>query len=100
MATAITQLPTETPTPTAPLSPDARDAMRRLELRLTVPAAVVRAVTQYELAALRAGALAGEAARGVLSDLDADSLAHAEDLKLGARAALAKAGRLDLVGGV
>lgn len=84
--------------PTAPLPPAAAEALRSLELRLTVPDVLVRAVTEYELAGLRAGVLAGMAARGPLSDLDADSLAHAEDLMAGARAVLADAGRLDLIG--
>jgi hypothetical protein len=94
MATAITQLPT----PAAPLSPAASAALARLE-RTSIAPAVVRAVTEYETAALHAVELSDLAAIGDLSDLDADSLAHAEDLKLGARAALAKAGRLDLIGG-
>ena len=44
-----------------------------------------------------AGALAGVAAASPMSDLDADSLAHAEDLMAGAHATLADAGRLDLI---
>jgi hypothetical protein len=90
---------TTTSTPAAPLPPAAVDAMRRLELALTVPAEVVQAVTVYETAAEHAAQLAARAATGQMSDLDADSLAHAEDLVAGARATLAAAGRLDLIGG-
>lgn len=41
--------------------------------------------------------LAALAEADKLSDLDADSLAHAEDLMAGARKTLADAGRLDLI---
>lgn len=84
-------------TPTAPLPLAAVSAMRRLELRLSVPAAVVRAVTKYETAAEQARRLAGVAASGRMSDLDADSLAAAEDVMSAARATLAAAGQLHLV---
>jgi hypothetical protein len=90
---------TTTSTPTAPLSPAAVDAMRRLELALTVPAEVVQAVTVYETAAEHAAQLAALAEADKMTDLDADDLAHAEDLVAGARATLAAAGRLDLIGG-
>jgi hypothetical protein len=66
--------------------------------RTSIAPAVVGAVTVYERAALHAVELSDLAAIGVLSDLDADSLAHAEDLMAGARAVLAEAGRLDLIG--
>ncbi|GAA0637422.1 hypothetical protein GCM10009535_12260 [Streptomyces thermocarboxydovorans] len=86
-------------TPTAPLPPAALAAVRSLELRLAVPADVARAVSVQEAASARAARLSDLAAAGRMSDLDADSLAHAEDLIAGARATLAKAGRLDLIGG-
>jgi hypothetical protein len=82
---------------TAPLPPAASAALSRLE-RTSIAPAVVRAVTEYETAALHAVELSDLALLGGLSDLDADSLAAAEDLMAGARATLAKAGRLDLIG--
>lgn len=82
-------------TPTAPLPALAVDAASRL----TAAFPLVEAVTVYETATVRVVQLAALAESGRLSDLDADSLAHAEDLMAGARATLAKAGRLDLIGG-
>jgi hypothetical protein len=101
-----TATPTPRPTPlslsrpSAPLPKSAVDAMARLE-RSSIAPAIVRAVTVYETAALRATELAAKAVsdEGPLSDLEADDLAHAEDLMAGHRATLAAAGRLDLVGG-
>ncbi|MFL6096012.1 MAG: hypothetical protein ACJ71Y_11240 [Blastococcus sp.] len=70
---------------------------------VSLPADVAAAVVTYQKAALRVAALsdlADLAEAGIeLSDMHADDLAHAEDLMAGARAALAKAGRLDLIGG-
>lgn len=83
----------------AALSSSALAALHRLELALLVPAEVVAAVTMYEAAAVQATALAGLAESGRMSDLDADSLAAAEDLMAAARKTLADAGRLDLIGG-
>jgi hypothetical protein len=94
---AVSDLQWVDDTPTAPLSPAAAAALARLE-RTSIAPAVVGAVTVYERAALHAVELSDLAAIGVLSDLDADSLAHAEDLMAGARATLAEAGRLDLIG--
>lgn len=84
---------------TEPLSPAAAGAVRRLELALahSIPAAVVRAVTQYEAAAVHARELAEVAASGRMTDLDADSLAAAEDLMAASRATLATAGQLHLI---
>lgn len=65
-----------------------------------VSLAVAEALTRYETASVRAVQLAALAEADKLSDLDADSLAHAEELMAGARAVLAAAGRLDLIGGV
>jgi hypothetical protein len=82
-------------TGTAPLTPDAADALARAESRFPL----IRAVAQYETAALHAVQFAALAEAGKLTDLDADSLAAAEAMKDAARAVLAKAGRLDLIGG-
>lgn len=92
MSTA-TKAPTR---PTAPLPPAAAAALARLE-RSSIAPAVVRAVTVYEVASVRAMVLAGFAETGFMSDLDADSLAHAEDLMAGSRAILADAGQLHLL---
>ncbi|MEU6365737.1 hypothetical protein ABZ876_08270 [Streptomyces sp. NPDC046931] len=80
-------------TPTASLPPAARTAMRRLELALTpsIPAVVIRAVTQYETAAVHAKELAAVAASGQMTDLDADSLAATEDLMAASKDTLAAA---------
>jgi hypothetical protein len=59
----------------------------------------VVAVARYGAASARAAELSAVAATGRMTDLDADSLAHAEELMDGARATLASAGRLDLIGG-
>ncbi len=82
---------------TAPLPPAAAAALRSLEFRLTVDPAIVRAVTRYEAASLRATELAKVAASGRMSDMDADSLAAAEDLMAASLATLAEAGALYLV---
>ena len=84
MATQIVPAPTSAERTTAPLPSVAVDAMRRLE-RAFAPLAVVRAVTQFETAAERAKQLAAVAATGLMSDLDADSLAVAEDLMAASR---------------
>ncbi|MFJ6559940.1 hypothetical protein ACIQMV_08665 [Streptomyces sp. NPDC091412] len=90
---------TATPAPTAPLPSSSLLAMRRLDLALTLPVspAVVRAVTEYETAAVHAKDLAAVAESGRMSDLDADSLAAAEDLMAGARETLTAAGWLELI---
>jgi hypothetical protein len=85
-----------TATPTAPLPLAARAALARLEARLASPA-VVRAVTVYETAATHAADLAAVAVSGRMTDLDADSLAAAEDMMAGSRAALTAAGLLHLI---
>lgn len=64
-----------------------------------VSLAVAEAVTRYETASVCAVQLAARAESGGLSDLDADSLAHAEDVMAGAKAVLAEAGMLHLLGG-
>lgn len=79
--------------PTAPLPPPAAEALAALLPHFPL----VQAVAEYETAAEHARHLAAIAASGRMSDLDADSLAAAEDLMAGARATLAAAGRLDLI---
>lgn len=81
--------------PTAPLPAPAVDAVSRIAVHFPV----IEAVAVYETASVHVVQLAALAESGRLSDLDADSLAHAEDLMAGAKATLAKAGRLDLIGG-
>lgn len=90
-----------TPRTTAPLPSAAAQALRRVDLALTlpVPLPIVRAVVEYETAAVHAADLAALAATGKMSDLDADSLAATEDLMAGARAVLKSADALDLIGG-
>jgi hypothetical protein len=77
----------------APLPPAAAEALAKLESRFPL----IQAVTVYETAAVQVVQLAALAEADKLSDLDADSLAHAEDLMAGARKTLADAGRLDLI---
>jgi hypothetical protein len=59
---------------------------------------LVRAVAEYETAAVHAVQLAALAEADRMTDLDADSLAAAEDMMASARAVLERAGRLDLIG--
>lgn len=96
-----------TTTPSAPLPPAASAALSAADVAaheagsyVRLPAAVVRAVAQYEAAALHAAQLAAKAATGMdLAKLDVRSWEFAEDLMAGCRATLAEAGRLDLIGG-
>jgi hypothetical protein len=60
---------------------------------------VFRAVADFRKAALRAAALSNEALSPDMQILHVDDLAHAEDVMAGARAVLAKAGALHLIGG-
>lgn len=80
--------------PRAPLPPAATEAVDRLAAHFPL----IQAVTRHETAAVHAAQLAHQAAAGTLIDLDADDLAHAEDLMAGAHATLAAVGRLDLIG--
>lgn len=64
-----------------------------------VSLAVAEAITVFETASLHAVQLAARAESGGMSDMHADDLAHAEDLMAGARATLADAGMLHLIGG-
>ncbi|MEU9218853.1 hypothetical protein AB0D47_20155 [Streptomyces sp. NPDC048376] len=59
----------------------------------------VVAVARYRDAEARANELIVNARAGGMSDLHADDLAHNVDLMAGYRTVLAKAGRLDLIGG-
>lgn len=81
-------------TGTAPLSVSAAALLDRLQAEFPL----ARAVAQYETAAEHAVQLAALAETGTMSDLDADSLAAAEDVMAAARTILANAGRLDLIG--
>lgn len=91
---------TTTARPTAPLPQAASVAIGRLSVRLALPGPVADAVLVYRSAAVRAALLADLAgADYTLSAMEWDDLAHAEDLMAGARATLAAAGRLDLIGG-
>lgn len=63
-----------------------------------LPADVAAAAATYRKAALRAASLGGEALSPEMLTLHADDLAHAEDLMAGARATLAKADALHLIG--
>jgi hypothetical protein len=68
---------------------------------MTAPLPPTVLAAQYGSAKVRAALLADLADAGhKLSGLEWDDLAHAEDLMAGARAALAAAGRLDLIGAV
>lgn len=107
---AATKTPTRTSRPTplsvsrpsAPLPVPAVEALARLELRLA-PADIAAAVATYRKAALRVaalGELADLAEAGIeLSDMHADDLFHAYQVQAGARATLAEAGMLHLIGG-
>jgi hypothetical protein len=97
VATEIVQAPTSADHAgdTAPLPAAAMPALARLHAAFPV----VQAVTVYETAAEHAAQLAARAESGRMTDLDADDLAHAEELMAGARATLHAAGRLDLIGG-
>ena len=103
--TGLLDTPTPTPLsvfrPTAPLPQPAVAAMDHLGLRLRFPKPVVDAVVVYETAAVRAAELAAQSASGIdLPAVDVRSWEFAEELMAGARATLATAGRLDLIGGV
>ncbi|MCX5336907.1 hypothetical protein [Streptomyces sp. NBC_00140] len=103
MTTIARPTPLSLARPTAELPQPAADALRSLELRLTVPENIAAAVATYRKAALRVAALselADLADAGIeLSDMHADDLAHAEEQMLGAHTTLAKAGALHLIGG-
>jgi hypothetical protein len=81
-------------TSTDPLPQPAVEAASRIQSQFPL----IEAVAVYETASVRAVQLAALAESGRMSDLDADSLAHAEELMEGARAVLEQAGRLDLIG--
>ncbi len=83
--------------PVAPLSPSARNALRSLELKLSFPLPVVRAVTEYETAAVRARDLAAVAVSGRMTEVEAGWLAAAEDMMSAAQSTLAEAGLTHLV---
>lgn len=85
--------------PTAPLSAEASAALAKLE-RAFLPLDLVRAVTRYEVASARTAELSHLMDSRDLSGAEFNALFDAQTAMAGARAALAAAGRLDLVGGV
>lgn len=95
MATQIVQAPTSAER-TAPLSPNAITAMRRLELHF-VATRVADAVRQYESAAQYAVRLGDKAATGTMTDLEADSLVQVWDLMVEAYTVLSDADQLHLL---
>lgn len=98
MNTTLKPAPVRADHPTAPLSSAARSALRRLELRLALPAGIAEAVVQHETAAVHAAGLAAKAASGEgLRGIDVRSWEFAEELMTGARATLTAAGMLHLV---
>jgi hypothetical protein len=108
-----TKTPTQLPTPTAPVFAEQLRVERLVSgLRagestvinstpVTVVSLVVaEAITVHEAAARRAAKLAAKAATGVdLPALDVRAWEFAEELMAGARATLADAGMLHLIGG-
>jgi hypothetical protein len=106
MATEIVPAPVSAERTTAPLPPAATEPLGdfavklvdRLELRLTAPE-VLPAVARYQVASYRTAQLSSCLYRYGLSDADFDSLEFAQDTMREARAVLAAAGRLDLIGG-
>lgn len=99
MTTISRPTPLSMARPTAPLPRLAVAAMDHLALRLRFPKPVVDAVVQYETAALHAAELAAQSASGIsLPAVDVRSWEFAEDLMSGARATLAAAGALSLIG--
>ncbi|WP_406227404.1 hypothetical protein [Streptomyces anthocyanicus] len=78
---------------TAPLSSESAAALARALPHFPL----VQAVAEYETAAVHAAQLAGLAESGRMTDLDARSLADAEDVMAAARTVLKNAGRLDLI---
>ncbi|MYU20793.1 hypothetical protein [Streptomyces sp. SID8352] len=86
-------LSSTTSAPLIGLPPEGMKALARLAQHFPL----IQAATRYETAARRAAELAGLAKSGRLSDLDADSLAAAEDLMASAHTTLDQAGRLDLI---
>lgn len=80
---------------TAPLPSESAAALARVLPHFPL----VQAVAEYETAAVHAAQLAGLAESGRMTDLDADSLAAAEDVMAAAHTVLAKAGQLHLIGG-
>ncbi|WP_432130586.1 hypothetical protein [Streptomyces tendae] len=79
---------------TAPLPPKAASALAHALPHFPI----VRAVAEYETAAVHAAQLAGLAESGRMSDLNARSLADAEDVMAAAYTVLKNAGQLHLIG--
>ncbi|MEU5772680.1 hypothetical protein ABZ819_05165 [Streptomyces venezuelae] len=88
---------TTSPTrPTAPLPSAAVEALSRLE-RALLPAAVVVAVTRYEVASERTAELSHLMDARDLTPAEFNALFDAQTVMAGARTTLAEAGRLDLI---
>ena len=92
-----TQPPTPAQLPTAPLPQAAHDAITRLELRLAYPTDLYRAVTRHEVASERTAQLSAWMNRRDLTTAEFDSFQYAQDVMRESHAALAAAGRLDLI---
>jgi len=73
-------------------------AAGRMDLIKEIITPVIRAVVDFRRAALRAANLGNEALFSGMPTMLADDLAHAEDIMAGAKATLAAAGSLDLIG--
>lgn len=84
-----------TPRPTAPLPQPAVDALSRLD-RAFLPLPIVRAVTRYEVAALRYDELIARPA-SQLSPAEVDAIGDAQQTMADEFGVLAEAGRTDLL---
>jgi hypothetical protein len=85
-------------TPTAPLPPAAAEALARLERRLTTPD-VGKAAARYKVASAAIATVSQVMSVRDLTAVEASDFEFVQDVMLDARATLAAAGRLDLIGG-
>ncbi len=88
---------TQTARPTAPLPPAALDALRSLELKLTLPADIVRAVTRFETASVRSAELGEIMNSRDLTVAEFNALDDCTKTIAASVATLQAAGRLDLI---
>jgi hypothetical protein len=84
-------------TPTAPLPPAAVEAVRRLELALTVPADVARAAARYRSASAAIAIASKVMEARALTPVESSDFEYVQDVMRESRATLAAAGRLDLI---
>lgn len=77
---------------------ESRAVLAEAGLSHLAPSTPAEMAASYETAETRANELMAIARTGRMSDLNADDLAHYVDLMAGAKATLADAGRLDLIG--